>query len=181
MFLSRSEFGGQAADRVAMSNQQPPARPAIAVTLGAATLVSVAVLLACDAFPGVFPARAHDFLAALPLTLIALAYVSYQAVRRVSPMEWLRTALVALAFLLWAANQLCTAHYLATLFNDLAIGAFVIDLFLIIVGWPPAKEGGVATCSRAATAPDPPTGAGSERLSGARSRSTRSSAEQLES
>jgi hypothetical protein len=145
-----------------MSIVQPSARPTIAAILGAVTLVSVGALLACDAFPDVFPAHAHDLVSALPLILIALAYVAYQADRRVSPMAWARTAIVALAFLLWAANQLWSVRHLAVLFNDLAIGAFVIDVFLTIIGWPPADEGPSTNLSRAAQQ-DPPTSAPTER------------------
>ena len=43
------------------------------VILGVVTLASVGVLLAWDAFPRLFPARAHDVLAAFPLAMIAFA------------------------------------------------------------------------------------------------------------
>jgi hypothetical protein len=42
------------------------------VILGVVALASVAVLLAWDAFPRLFPARAHDILASFPLAMIAL-------------------------------------------------------------------------------------------------------------
>jgi hypothetical protein len=29
-------------------------------------------------------------------------------------------------------------HRLATIFNDIAIAGFVLDMFLVIIGWPPA-------------------------------------------
>ena len=45
------------------------------VSLGVVTLGGVGVLLVWDAFPGVFPARSHDYIAAFPLALIALAAV----------------------------------------------------------------------------------------------------------
>ncbi len=35
------------------------------------------------------------------------------------------------------ANQLWPEHTAATLFNDIAIALFVLDVFLVIVGWPP--------------------------------------------
>jgi hypothetical protein len=36
----------------------------------------------------------------------------------------------------WAANQLLPTLRLATLFNDIAIALFVLDVFLVMVGWP---------------------------------------------
>jgi hypothetical protein len=44
--------------------------------------------------------------------------------------------LLAIAFLFWAANQLWPGSAYATLFNDVAIALFVLDVFLVIVGWP---------------------------------------------
>src|SRR4030081_2300421 len=98
---------------------QPRGPRAIPAGLGIVTLISVGVLLFCDVSPHLLPADAHDILAALPLVLIALACVAYQAVRRAPRMEWAKTAILALAFLLWAANQICHDRRLATLFNDM--------------------------------------------------------------
>ena len=44
------------------------AHRAIPLTLGVVTLISVGVLLAWHVSPKFFPTRAHDFLAAFPLT-----------------------------------------------------------------------------------------------------------------
>jgi hypothetical protein len=104
--------------------------------IGAVTLCSVGVLFVWDASPQLFPARAHDFLAAFPLAMIALAYLVYQAVRRPSRTEVVKALLLAIAFLLWAANQFWPDHKDATLLNDGAIALFVLDVFLVIVGWP---------------------------------------------
>ena len=52
-----------------------------------------------------------------------------------------RGGLVLAAFLLWAANQLLADSAHATLLNDLAIALFVLDVFLSIIGWPPAGLG----------------------------------------
>jgi len=112
------------------------AHRALPVILGMATLASVGVLLVWDAFPGLFPARAHDLLAAFPLALIALAYLVYQSAHRPSLMEVLKAILLSIAFLLWAANQLWPDLPQATLFNDLAIALFVLDVFLVMIGWP---------------------------------------------
>jgi hypothetical protein len=101
------------------------------------TLLSVGLLLAWDLFPHAFPARAHDILGALPLGLIAFAYLLYEALRRPGFKELTKGILLVIAFLFWAANQLWPDHPQATLFNDVAIALFVFDIFLVIVGWPP--------------------------------------------
>jgi hypothetical protein len=106
------------------------------VSLGVVTLGGVGVLLVWDAFPGVFPARSHDYIAAFPLALIALAYLAYQAAHRPPPKEFAKAAMLAAAFLFWAANQLWPDVRQATLFNDIAIALFVLDVFLVLVGWP---------------------------------------------
>lgn len=109
---------------------------AVPVALGMGTLIAVGVLFAWDAFPTYFPAGAHDFLASFPLALIALAYLVYQAAHRPPLRELLKAVMLAVAFLFWAANQLWPDLREATLFNDLAIALFVLDVFLVIIGWP---------------------------------------------
>ncbi len=104
--------------------------------LGVVTLASVAVLLAWDAVPRLFPARAHDVLAAFPLALIAVAYLVYQTAHRPARLEIVKAVLLAIAFLFWAANQLWPDLRPATLFNDIAIALFVLDVFLVMIGWP---------------------------------------------
>jgi hypothetical protein len=111
-------------------------RRVLPVTLGIITLVDVGVLLVWDAFPGWFPARSHDFLAAFSLGMIALAYMVYQIAHRPARAEFVKAGMLAVAFLFWAANQLWPNLPQATLFNDIAIGLFVLDLFLVILGWP---------------------------------------------
>jgi serine/threonine-protein kinase len=110
------------------------------IALGVLTVVSLAPLLVWDASPRLFPAAAHDVLAAVPLASIAVAFLVYQGTRRPAPSELAKAMGLSLAFLFWAANQLWPAHHLATFFNDIAIAAFVIDVFLIMIQWPPTKE-----------------------------------------
>ncbi len=112
---------------------------AIPVILGALTLAGVLALLTWDAAPQLFPARSHRFLASLSLALIAVAYLIYQAAHRPRPQEMAKAVLLAAAFLFWAANQLWLAWPRATLFNDIAIALFILDIFLVIVGWPSAS------------------------------------------
>jgi len=99
-------------------------------------MAGVVVLLVWDVAPQVFPARSHDVIAAFPLAMIAIAYLVYQAAHRPAAKEFAKAVLLALAFLFWAANQLWPDLKQATLFNDIAIALFVLDVFLVIVGWP---------------------------------------------
>ena len=68
--------------------------------------------------------------------MIAIAYLLYQSARRPSAKEFLKAMMLAVAFLFWAANQLWPDLPQATLFNDIAIALFVLDVFLVIIGWP---------------------------------------------
>jgi hypothetical protein len=106
------------------------------VLLGAVTLAGVGVLFAWDAFPRLFPANAHNLLGAFPLAMIALAYLAYQSAHRPPRKELFKAVLLAVAFLFWGANQLWPNAAQATLYNDIAIALFVLDVFLVIVGWP---------------------------------------------
>jgi len=68
--------------------------------------------------------------------MIASAYLVYQSAHRPPFREWVKAILLALAFVLWAANQLWPDLHQAVLFNDMAIGLFVLDVFLVMIGWP---------------------------------------------
>jgi hypothetical protein len=109
---------------------------ALPVIMGVVTLAAVVVLFAWDALPGSFPAKAHDLLGALPLAMIALAYLVYQTAHRPPFRELVKAIMLAVAFLFWAANQYWPDIRQATLFNDIAIGLFVLDVFLVMIGWP---------------------------------------------
>jgi hypothetical protein len=112
------------------------AHRAVPVVLGALTLASVALLLAWDIDPALFPAGAHALLGAFPLAMIAFAYLWYQSAHRPPLLEWVKAILLAVAFLFWAANQLWPELRAAMLFNDIAIALFVLDIFLMMIGWP---------------------------------------------
>ena len=118
------------------------AHRAAPVLLGVLTLASVAALLVWDAFPGLFPPRAHDLLGALPLALIAVAYLVYQSIRRPGATELFKALLLAVAFLFWAANQYWPDSPRATLYNDIAIALFVLDVFFVLLGWPATSPDG---------------------------------------
>jgi hypothetical protein len=108
----------------------------VPVILCVVTLFSVGALLLWDILPGLFPARAHDFLAAFPLAMIAFTCLVYEAGRRPARSELIKAVLLALAFLFWAANQFWPTLHQAMLFNDTAIALFVFDVFLAIIGRP---------------------------------------------
>jgi hypothetical protein len=112
------------------------AHRALPVLLGVVTLAGVVILFVWDLFPRMFPARAHDVLAAFPLAMIAIAYLVYQGAHRPARLEVVKAVLLAIAFLFWAANQFWPDLPQATLFNDIAIGLFVLDVFLVMIGWP---------------------------------------------
>ena len=104
--------------------------------LGIITLVSVGILFVWDIFPKLFPANAHDMLGAFPLAMIAIAYLVYQSAHHPPFKEWIKAILLAVAFFFWAANQLWPNLPQAMLYNDIAIALFVLDVFLVMVGWP---------------------------------------------
>lgn len=105
---------------------------------GILSLGAVLALFVWDLTPGIFPANAHNLLGASPLALVAVAYLAYQTKLHPRRAELFRAVLLALAFLLWAANQYWPLHPRATLWNDLAIALFVLDVFFVLVGWPAA-------------------------------------------
>ena len=112
---------------------------ALPVILGAVTLAGVGVLFAWDVKPGLFPAQSHDLLAAFPLVMVAFAYLVYQSAHRPPFPEFAKACLLAAAFLCWAANQYWPTLRNATLLNDIAIALFVLDVFLVMIGWPAAS------------------------------------------
>jgi hypothetical protein len=107
-----------------------PSRGRLPLALGVLAFVSVVALLGWDGFSRFFPLRAHDLLGALPLALIAFAYLAHQAACRPSRKDLIKAVLLAVAFLFWAANQLWPDLPQATLFNDIAIALFVLDVLL---------------------------------------------------
>lgn len=125
-----------AVNNLCMNNRLTPLHRSLPVILGVITLGGVALLLVWDANPGIFPRGAHDVLGAFPSAMIAVAYLLYQGVRRPGRMEMAKAILLAVAFMFWAANQFWPDAPQATLFNDIAIALFVLDVFLVIVGWP---------------------------------------------
>lgn len=112
------------------------------LALGIVTLASVVLLFVEDAVPRLLPAGSHDVLAAFSLAMIACAYLVFQGTRHRGWGELVKAILLAAAFLFWAANQLWPSLPQAGLFNDIAIGLFVLDVFLVIAGWPAGTRDG---------------------------------------
>jgi hypothetical protein len=125
-------------DNKTVSVRLGPPHRLVPVALGSVTLAGAAVLLVQDAFPRLLPMRGHDALAAFTLAMIAVAYLIYQLTHWPAMPEFARAAMLAAAFLFWAANQFWPNLPSATLFNDIAIGLFVFDVFLAMLGWPPS-------------------------------------------
>jgi hypothetical protein len=118
-------------------------RRLIPLFLGMVTLAGVVLLFVWDLAPRLFPAGSHEALAAFSLAMIAFAYVVYQLIHRRPPAELAKGILLAAAFLFWAANQYWPNLPQALLFNDIAIGLFVLDVFLVIAGWPQGANASV--------------------------------------
>src|ERR1700683_939770 len=115
----------------------PERRPqVVARAIALLTVITVVPLLVWDACPNLFPERAHHALAAIPLALIAVAFLVHPVARRASVSEAAKTCMLAAAFFFWAANQFWPEHPAATRFNDIAVALFVLDAFLVILGWP---------------------------------------------
>ena len=125
--------------------QIAPYRPGtlLSLILGIITLAAVVLLFAVDAAPRLLPAGSHDSLAAFSLAMIALAYMVFQLMHRRPLAELVKTILLVAAFLFWAANQLWPNLPQASLFNDIAIGLFVLDVFFVIAGWPAGSNGSI--------------------------------------
>jgi hypothetical protein len=119
-------------------NQKSPRR-IVPLALGILTLAAVVLLFIEDADPRLFPMGSHEFLAAASLAAIALAYLIFQWSQRRTFADLAKPILLAAAFLFWAANQFWPNLPQAGLFNDIAIGLFVLDIFLVIAARPAAK------------------------------------------
>jgi len=119
------------------------ARRLVPLILGIVTLAGVVLLFFQDAAPRLLPVGSHEVLAAFSLAMIALAYMVFQLLHRPPMAELVKTILLAAAFLFWAANQFWSNLPQASLFNDIAIGLFVLDVFFVIAGWPAGSNGSI--------------------------------------
>jgi hypothetical protein len=113
---------------------------AVSLALVALTFASAAALVAWDLAAGCFPPRSHEVLGALPLALVAAAYLVHVGARRASGHDLVQALLLAAAFLFWAANQYWPAATHATLWNDLAVVLFVLDVLVTVARSPVAND-----------------------------------------
>lgn len=120
-----------------MRSMRPALRRGLAAATTALTLLSVLVLLAFDAAPSLFRTDLHGRLATLALVLSAFGCLLPHLGRGARPLEWVKALIAAFAFLFWAANQICLNPTTATVFNDIAIALFAVDVFLVVAGSPP--------------------------------------------
>jgi hypothetical protein len=118
------------------------ARRVVPLAIAGAAITLATGLLAWDADPQGFPSGAHAALGAAPLALIACALVAAEVARGARRAELFKAVMLAAAFGAWSANQLWPTIPQATALNDLAIALFVLDVFLVILGWP-AQGGAV--------------------------------------
>src|ERR1035441_3656239 len=82
--------------------------------------------------------KAHRALPAI-LGVVTLADVGVLLVWDVFPQGFPARSHACLASLFWAANQFWPDSPQATLYNDIAIALFVLDVFLVMIGWPPTS------------------------------------------
>jgi peptidoglycan/LPS O-acetylase OafA/YrhL len=113
---------------------------ALPLALGVITLIGIVLLLAWDADGKLFSIQMHAALEAFTLAGIAVAYLLYQSALRPQPAEWMKTIMLVAAFLFWAANQVWPDPKQALVLNDVAIALFVLDVFLVMAGWPKASQ-----------------------------------------
>jgi len=136
------------AARSAGTSRRSATAASVPAALAVITLATVALLLVWDVSPRRFPTKAHDTLAALPLALIAVAWVAHRLTQRPTRSEIGRALVLAAAFLFWAANQFWPDSPQATLFNDLAVALFVIDVWLTMMAERQAARSALAMKSR---------------------------------
>ena len=126
-----------------MQTTSDRAHKIVPLALGIVTLAAVVLLFVEDAAPRLLPAGSHGVLAAFSLAMIACAYMVFQLAHHRPVAELFKTILLAAAFLFWAANQFWPSLPQASLFNDIAIGLFVLDVFFVIAGWPAGSNGSI--------------------------------------
>ncbi|MGA9671629.1 MAG: hypothetical protein WBQ94_20630, partial [Terracidiphilus sp.] len=81
----------------------------------------------------------------------------YQIAHRPARWEFAKAAMLAVAFLFWGANQLWPNSPQSTLYNDIAIALFVLDVFLVMAGWPQTSPDESFGESYAKTPREPPS------------------------
>ena len=104
----------------------------ISACLFISALVGIVALLLADAVRHYSFSSVHQHVAAFPLLLIGLSYISLQLSTRRRPSEVIKELLLGLAFVLWGGEQLLPSSPLVTILDSLVVTIFVVDLALII-------------------------------------------------
>lgn len=101
------------------------------MTLFVAALMGIAVLLLGDATHHGQFSPLHQHVAAFPLLLVGLSYISFQLSARRPLGEMVKGLFLGLAFVLWGAEQLLPPSSTVTLMDEAVVTIFVVDLSLI--------------------------------------------------
>jgi hypothetical protein len=92
------------------------------------------LLLLEDALLPFFAQVPHATVSATPLLLIGVASLGFQGLLRPKRLDFLKTMLASLAFLLWGIDQLLLPGWGTTSLGDLVIVLYVVDLGWMMVG-----------------------------------------------
>ena len=92
------------------------------------------LLLLEDALLPLFAQMPHATVSAAPLLLIGAASLGFQGLLRPKWLDFLKTMLASLAFLLWGIDQLLPPGWGTTSLGDLVIVLYVVDLGWMMAG-----------------------------------------------
>jgi hypothetical protein len=105
---------------------------AIAFGLAVFTAIGIVALRLIHSFqPDLLP---WTLKSAIPLILIGVAFASLQFVLPRSRRQILLGLMVALAFILWGAEQFLANQAIASFIDDVVVLLFVLDLSIVICG-----------------------------------------------
>jgi hypothetical protein len=76
----------------------------------------------------------HAIFEAAPLLLVGAAFLIWLFIERPSPLEWIKQAILGLAFVLWGVDMLMLPGTWATFVGAIVIAIYVLDLAWIIEG-----------------------------------------------
>lgn len=104
------------------------------IVLAVCALISGALLLVLDCFFHFPSSHFHGAVSAAPLIFISLSWLCLHPGTRVSPVQFLKRLIAAIAFVLWGIDQILPPGPVASTVGDVVIALFVLDLALIIKG-----------------------------------------------
>jgi hypothetical protein len=97
-------------------------------------LLGIAALLLFDIMHHLSFSSAHQHIAAFPLSMIGLSYVTLNLATRQSRTTQVKGVFLGIAFLLWGGEQLLPSSWITTVMDEGAVAIFVVDVSLIIWG-----------------------------------------------